>query len=112
MLNLQFENTKTIDQIITDFYHFEKANKTQMTIAKVIQSNNSYLLVEYNIKCNSLNDCLKVYNNKTEEIEGTTIEKMEFFNDENKALNKLDDLKDYGYYDNDTIKEAFEEFYC
>ena len=110
MLNINFENTETIDQVITDFYHFDKTNKTQITVAKIIQSYNSYLLLEYNIKCNSLDECLKIYNDKAEEIEGTTIEKMEYFNNEDKAISKIEDLKDYGYYDNDTIREAFEEF--
>lgn len=111
MLNLQFNNTKTLEKIITDFSLDDQTNTTQLEVATIIQSNDILLLIEYTIKANSLNDCLKIYNSKLENVNGLHINNIRLFNDELIALDKLDYIKEFGYYTNDNIKEVYKEFY-
>lgn len=112
MLNINFENTKTLDQIITDFSLDDQTNTTQLEVAEVIQSNDILLLIEYTIKDNSLNDCLKIYNSQLENLNGLQINNIRLFNDEIVALDKLDSLKEFGYYDNDTIHNEYKYMYA
>lgn len=112
MLNLQFENTKTIEKIITDFSIDDQTNTTQLEVATIIQSNDILLLIEYTIKANSLNDCLKIYNSKLENVNGLQINNIRLFNDEIVALDTLDSLKEFGYYDNDTIHNEYKYMYA
>lgn len=112
MLNINFENTKKLDQIITDFNLDDQTNVTQLEVATVIQSNDILLLLEHTIKAKTLNDCLKIYNSKLENLNGLQINNIRLFNEEIVALDTLDSLKEFGYYDNDTIHNEYKYMYA
>lgn len=112
MLNINFENTKTLDQIITDFSLDDQANVTQLEVAEVIQSNDILLLIEYTIKAKSLESCLDIYSSQLENVNGLHINNIRLFNDELVALDTLDYIKEFGYYDNDTIHNEYKYMYA
>lgn len=112
MLNLQFNNTKTLDQIITDFSHDDQTNTTQLEVAEVIQSNDILLLIEYTIKAKTLNDCLNIYNSQPKNLDGLQVNNIRLFNDEIVALDTLDCIKEFGYYGNDTIHNEYKYMYA
>lgn len=117
-ISMNFQVSSTIESIICDFGKIKNTNKNYIEIAQVVEIENGYLFIQYNLFSNhnqSFNDLIEDYkkmDNLNLNNKNIDILQLSFHIIEDRAIYKLDNLKDFGYYTTDTVVSEYNEIFC